>query len=686
MAIYTSALISRLNQVQSNLVKAEKSKIETLKKVDQMKSKFFANISHEFRTPIAIAMANLESLDSKFKTTNIDKDSIEKLKTVHRSQRKLLSLINDILTLEKLEQSPGEIKLMLVPDIGRYVKQRVEAFTDLAKSKGVDLVVNINITGQTKVFADVDLLDIVISNLLSNAIKFTEKGNVTVETSLEDNFWIFSVKDSGIGIREDQIDKVFDRFQQASGSEPKDPVGTGIGLSLVKESIESHHGNVGVESEYGKGARFWFKLPIAQENITATKNEGEILVANVADFNHELSLDNEDSGDILGQKRANEWNAKVEKERVQGKPTIIFVDDNSDLRDFFSNNFSKIFNVFLGVDGKHGFYLFQKHKPDLIISDDMMPKMSGRQLLQKVREKTNEIPFIILTANIDSEVKLEALRLGANDFLYKPFHTEEVVTRIDNHLKIKKQRDRIEADITAAQGIQQSLLPNSSSSEFPGIKLEALFQPSEKLSGDFYGYYSHESQFITYLADVTSHGVASAQVTYIVKSIFDELIKNKKGKFTATELMRDFGEKYQEQDINYGVALQILIFDQKEMKVEYSAAGTPSAYHCEGNNISEIYISKGPYLHPQFLNKEALNKITNLNFSVKPRDKIFLLTDGVFAISPEGEELRSRSLKRKLISLSDGLEWRKQLLQYVHDYEENDKLRDDLTVIRLVFN
>jgi signal transduction histidine kinase/DNA-binding response OmpR family regulator len=411
---------------------------EKLKELDTMKSRFFANISHEFRTPLTLILGPLEKI-----RTQITDEAQKDLDIMHRNARRLQILINQLLSLSKLES--GQMKLHTREEnIVALVNGYIQSFESLAKQKNIDLSFT-SLEKKVQLFVDKEKMEKILSNLLSNALKFTGEGGrieVTVSSQqIEDlpGKWVrLIVSDTGRGILPDKLEHIFDRFYQADDSYTKDQEGTGIGLALTQELVELHHGKITVESESDKGTTLTVLLPLGKEHLKPEEIEDTD-----SDWDGEF-VDWEDPGEQIVESGIHESLPDEDPEKEGSKPLLLIVEDNDDLRLYIRSYLAKDYSISEAIDGEMGLEKAIKNIPDLVISDVMMPKMDGYQLCRKLKtdERTSHIPVILLTAKASMEDKLEGLETGADDFLIKPFDQQELLLRIKNliHQRRKLQQ------------------------------------------------------------------------------------------------------------------------------------------------------------------------------------------------------------------------------------------------------
>jgi len=454
---------------------------EKLEEVDRMKSRFFANISHEFRTPLTLIKGPVKQIISGDFKGNL----IEQCKMILRNSDRLLGLINQILDLSKLES--GGMKLQVSEaEIIRYLKGMVHSFASLAEQKKITL--QFNITEATMVgFVDRDKLERIVTNLLSNAFKFTPVGGeIVVALSLRgdlqtsrstkqspydgnneiavsppasgtrndnsksqipnSNFVEISITNTGSGIPSDRLDKIFDRFYHADTNYKKDSEGTGIGLALTKELVELHHGTINVSTDIAgqiltdKLTVFTIQLPIGREHFT----DDEIVEESL-----EPEYSNEQRASSIRKSEANIQKPASSIPDKSGSPlhsdqhpgTILIVEDNPDVISYICSFLENEYRILTAENGKEGFKKAIAKFPQLIISDVMMPEMDGFEFCKKVKsdERTSHIPVILLTARADMESKIEGLEFGADDYISKPFDADELKVRSINLIEQRKK-------------------------------------------------------------------------------------------------------------------------------------------------------------------------------------------------------------------------------------------------------
>ncbi|MEO0895904.1 MAG: ATP-binding protein [Bacteroidota bacterium] len=385
------------------------------KELDELKSRFFANISHEFRTPLTLILGQVEQLRE-----STDKRDLNKLDTIDRNANRLLDLINQVLELAKIEAGKLDMK-MENRDIVSFLDQMLKAFEPMAVQRNLNLDFSSDMESLIMAF-DSYKLERVFFNLLSNAMKFTpEQGTVGIAMRYLDATKQIRIdlSDTGIGIRPEKVPYIFDRFYQVKIEKTQTYTGTGIGLSLVKELIEMHQGKIEVSSEVGEGTTFSVFLPLRQLD-GESKHEMNFRLKPVPEYQ-------EEEFDL----------PEIDK----SKPHILVVEDNMELRRYLLEELDKEgYSLSQAEDGQQGLAIARNHLPDLIISDVMMPFMDGYEFASAIRadERTSHIPIVMLTAKASEDSKIEGLKIGVDDYLFKPFSSRELIVRVGNLIDQRK--------------------------------------------------------------------------------------------------------------------------------------------------------------------------------------------------------------------------------------------------------
>ncbi|MFZ5876866.1 MAG: ATP-binding protein [Nitrospirota bacterium] len=469
IAVQNSLLYDSLEQkVQFRTQELEDSN-RKLQELDELKTKFFAAVSHELRTPLTLILAPLESL-IKEEGTPLPESVRRHVSVMHQNGLRLLKQINNLLDLTKLDA--GRMKLQFRPgDIGAFFRGLIASVAPMAEKKHIELIGEEASQLPERSYFDPDRLEKVVLNLLFNAIKFSNSGGrVTLRwgRSAEGQLQV-QVMDTGIGISESDLPKLFKRFSQVDATTSRRYEGTGIGLALAKEIVELHGGRINVNSEPGRGSTFTVTLPLLLEAP------------------HDESTEEQAPQESDGAAPTNDWTRElhVAAERhlsgVSTEPTVapepsfspangrqvLIVEDNPDMREFIAFELQGDYRVLKASNGREGVGVAVQALPDLIISDVMMPEMDGYQLCRAIRgdERTKHIPIILLTARADMAMKIEGLEHGADDYLTKPFNAQELRAKIKSLLELRRlereiqqRNEALEATLTELKNTQAQLV------------------------------------------------------------------------------------------------------------------------------------------------------------------------------------------------------------------------------------
>ncbi|MEG4322926.1 MULTISPECIES: response regulator [unclassified Microcoleus] len=423
---------------QSRLYQTTRQQAERLLEADRLKTEFFQNISHEFRTPLTLTIGPLESACGRKEDLPYEQAVI-----ALRNSRRLLRLVNQLLDLQRLDA--GRMQPSFRPcDLVGFCYSTAESFRAYCEKKGLHLITQLQ--DCPLLYLDIERFDKVIYNLLSNAVKFTpEGGTITLTVEPAGAHCLLQVKDTGIGIRTEQIPYLFERFHQAEGSASRSYEGSGLGLALVKELVELHGGQISVDSVYGEGTTFtvWLHFgsthlpPERVLEIPAEFHSSKAAVE-LADVEADLSEDEAENHNF-------EALEPINSETVAG--TVLVVDDNPDLRFYVSEILRNSgFAVLLARNGEEGFAVAKNRRPDLILTDLMMPVISGLDLIRMLRqdEELRGTPAILLTAKADADTRIEGVERGADAYLSKPFNDRELLAEVRNLIALKQNERRVQ--------------------------------------------------------------------------------------------------------------------------------------------------------------------------------------------------------------------------------------------------
>jgi len=398
-------------------VEFQKKEAERVMALDAIKTKFFTNVSHEFRTPLSLILAPLDQIIQ----TAHGVEQKKQIQLVQRNAKRLLNLVNQLLDFRKMEFR--EFKLQPTEgDIVKTVKEICYSFSDLSDMKNISLSFHANVDSYVT-FYDRDKFEKILFNLLSNAFKYTHsKGSIEVsinsEAANKENEEVeIIVRDSGIGIPIDKLDKIFERFFQNDIHDNITNPGTGIGLAITREFVKLHNGKISVTSEPDKGTSFKLTLPVKK-----------IIGGNSLAIAVNENINTEKEGPFAVK--------TAPQVTDQSRPLIMLVEDDVDFRFYLKDNLQRNYRIIEASNGQEAWEMLQNTKPDLIVSDVMMPFMDGIELTRRIKANDNlsPIPIILLTAQGDEELQLESYKLGVSDYFTKPFTFELLASRLNNFI------------------------------------------------------------------------------------------------------------------------------------------------------------------------------------------------------------------------------------------------------------
>ena len=411
--------------------------LERAREVDRLKNEFFANISHELRTPLTLILSPVDELLGRLQPS----PERSALNVVRRNATRLLRMIDDLLDLARLEAGGLRLKVTRL-DVPSIVRRAVDNARPAARAKGIDLSDGFE-GDPVDTFGDPHRVEIILTNLVGNALKFTPSGGqirVTCEQTTEGT--TVSVADTGPGISREEQDRIFERFHQTETSERRKQGGVGIGLALARELAELHGGSLTVQSEPGQGSAFRLFLRVGKAHfdtevierrrVQSANHPGRRIEDKAEPRSNDMTLA------TVGRRgdRRHEERVLLDRGRV---PRILVAEDEDDLRGFIVALLKEIYEVDVAKTGAEALTLIQGVRPDLVLTDIMMPEVSGLDLCRSIKgdPTLRHIPVILLTARGESEAALEGYEAGADDFVSKPFHTKVLLARIRAHLKMR---------------------------------------------------------------------------------------------------------------------------------------------------------------------------------------------------------------------------------------------------------
>jgi PAS domain S-box-containing protein len=424
----------------------ERKRAEALAELDRVKTVFFSNVSHEFRTPLTLMLGPLSDLLSK-QGVFVD-DCREDLYLAHRNALRLLKLVNTLLDFSRIEA--GRIQARYeATDLGTLTSDLASVFRSAIDKAGLRLTIECSPLPKP-VFVDPEMWEKVILNLLSNAFKFTLTGEIAVRVYPSGDYVEVSVRDTGVGIPESEMAHVFDRFHRIEGNRGRSQEGSGIGLALVLELVKLHGGTISVESVLGQGSTFTIKLPFGSSHLPAdrinasrtqlsTATGAQAYVEEALRWLHETPAASSFHDQTAADTAIGGHSAETALHR---KARVLIADDNADMRDYLRRRLTDRYDILAVAAGDVALEAIQQNPPDLLLADVMMPGLDGFRLLQLIRSDPSlkTLPVILLSARAGEESRVEGLRAGADDYVVKPFSARELLVRISSRLEIARLR------------------------------------------------------------------------------------------------------------------------------------------------------------------------------------------------------------------------------------------------------
>ena len=426
-----------------------------MEQINEAKLQFFINISHEIRTPMTLIISPLEKLLAK----HSEKQPVYLM--IYRNAQRILRLINQLMDIRKLDKGQMHLKFRETDIVG-FINDLMQTFNYQAQKKNITFTFEKELEGadSLKVWIDLNNFDKVLMNVLSNAFKYThEGGNIEVSlktghndayrSALKDYFEI-DITDNGIGIDKNKIEQIFERFYQIDNDMTQSNFGTGIGLHLSRSLVELHHGIIKAENrEDGQGTRFIIRLPLGSNHLKAEELE------NPEETGSEPTISQLPKDSIYETEEENKTN-EYRKPKAKTRYRVLIVEDDEEIRRYIRSELDSDFRIYECTNGREGLETILKEKPDLVISDVMMPEMDGITLCRKIKQNINinHIPIILLTAKSKAEDQIEGLEIGADAYIVKPFNTELLRTTISNLIA---NRERLRGKLVGEQQVEEKI-------------------------------------------------------------------------------------------------------------------------------------------------------------------------------------------------------------------------------------
>ena len=444
-----------LEKEKETQVQLRKAK-EAAEAANEAKNQIMANTSHELRTPLH-GIINLADLIRIGASGPVSPQAVQDLEMIINSASRLNSLVNDILDFSKLQKQQLEIQHKPV-DLFQVAENSLALLKPLHREKPIDLQNELT-KDLPLVDGDEDRIQQILLNLLGNALKFTESGEVRLGAVVQDGWIELAVADTGIGIPQDKQERIFDAFEQGDASTERTHGGTGLGLSVAKQLVELHGGRIWLESVVGQGSVFRFTLPCSS---ASEQERTEPVVSKKVNTTKALPVAVA-TVPVVEEETGSEPNVDLLVDDPS-EVTILVVDDEPINRQVLRNQLEMVgYRVEVAIDGLQGLKLLEKLNPQVILLDVMMPRLSGYQTCYRIRQKysASELPIILLTAKDQPEDTVRGFQHGANDYLTKPFSREELLIRVQFHLKLSKATSEVYRMMDDLRGMQNQLIQSA---------------------------------------------------------------------------------------------------------------------------------------------------------------------------------------------------------------------------------
>ena len=493
----------------------ERKRAESLAELDRAKSTFFSHISHELRTPLTLMLGPIEDELLQYPETR------PRLELAHRNALRLLKLVNTLLDFSRIEA--GRVEMAYEPtDLAAYTRELAEGFRPAMENAG--LIFNVDCASLPEpVYLDCEAWEKVVLNLLSNAFKFTLKGSVTVELRGRETSAELTVKDTGMGIPAAELPRLFERFRRVRNTVARSHEGMGIGLALVQELVRLHGGEIRVSSVVGQGTVFTVTMPAGAQHVakehsisnrsrasTATGSASFVQEAirwlpDAAENGNDASHDGQDGG-----------------AETKSAAKILVAEDNADMRQYITRLLRKHYSVVAVADGQAALDAIRAGRPDLILSDIMMPRMDGFELLRELRAHTvtSTIPVIFLSARAGEEARIDGMARHADDYLAKPFSSRELLTRVSTHLELAKVRRESEMALRESEEMYRKSFEREKAARH-GV------ENAMRMKDNFLATLSHELRTpLNPVLLIASDAVANPDIPADIRKDFDVILKN----------------------------------------------------------------------------------------------------------------------------------------------------------------
>ncbi len=607
----------------------ERARAESLAELDRAKTEFFSNVSHEFRTPLTLLLGPLEDAVNR-------SDPDPALVMAHRNALRLLKHVNTLLEFSRLQAERVQADPRPI-DLGTFSTELASMFRSAVEKAELTLTLDCGQAPVT-VVADADQLEQIILNLLSNALKFTREGGITVRVYESAGRGVVEVSDTGIGIPESDLDRLFERFHRVEEAWSRSHEGSGIGLALVKELAVLQGGTVTLESHEGSGTTFSVSLPLSTEaegdGAPAASTRAEAFLAEALRWSDGTepvptgaSAESIDGAEVPAEDRAR----------------VLIVDDSADMRDYLGRLLGARYEVRMAADGEQALELLLAGAgADLVLSDVMMPRLDGFGLVRRIRaiESLAGTPVILLSARAGEEASVEGLVTGADDYVVKPFSARELVARVAANLELGALRNRearrsaeyaerlrglLERERAVAETLQRSMLPEHLDM---GVftRVGARYEPAQaamKVGGDFYDALAlPDGRVLLVVGDVAGHGLESAVVMGTMRAALRAYVLRDPSPDRLLEELNAFAYTLERPAM---VTCQCVLIDAEGRGLTYATAGhPPGLIRSADGRVALLQEPGAPPLGAQLLPRFPLTRVP-----LEAGDTIALYTDGL---------------------------------------------------------
>ncbi len=665
-----------------------------LRRLDQLKDEFLANTSHELRTPLNGIIGLAESLIDGVAGPILEKQR-KNLIMIVQSGHRLSNLVNDILDFSQLKHK--DIQLQIKPVGIKEIADIICSFNQsAAKQKQLELV-NL-ITGNLPlVAADENRVQQILYNLVGNSLKFTDSGSVKISADLvsDNNQIAITVSDTGIGIDQDKLERIFESFEQADGSTAREYGGTGLGLAVTKKLVELHGGKITVTSTVGVGSQFTFTLPVFTGNVEITEktiSQQEVFTTKLDDFKVISSSNGNGNGNGNGSKIKNNGNNQEENTEVPvNKFKILIVDDEPINLQVLENHLSlqEDYAITQAINGMEALSIIDNgFKPDLILLDVMMPRMTGYEVTQKLRDRfaATELPILLLTAKNQVQDLVQGLNVGANDYLTKPVAKDELIARMKTHINLSRLRAenlRLSAELEVTRRLQTMILPKESElNNIKDLDIAGYMEPAEEVGGDYYDVIAYPDGVKIAIGDVTGHGLESGVVMLMAQTAVRTLIEDNQTDYQKFLNVINKTIYYNVQRMNCEKSMTLSLLDYQQGNLFLT--GQHEEIIVVRNNGEVERIDTIDLGFPIGLESDITDFINSCQVHLQAGDIVVLYTDGITEAENIDGELYGIERLCEIISRNSqqsARDIRYAVIADLENYIGKQQVYDDITLV-----